>query len=148
MHLEKDAGKFWSFATDTAISLRIDGLWENFNFAKGTKTDLGSVPLKMQGIVNNGSNDDLALAIFLCHDCGYSCHERSRSWYDDMLHEGLDLKKIKVMDAWDGALAWIAVHFCGGKAWKQRKAGDGYSHVTMEPSPKYGLATQYKANHV
>jgi hypothetical protein len=141
--ISKDKGIYWIATKDFGISVLVDGLWENFKFEEGTKTDLGSVPKRLQGIVNNGSGDDVALAIYLCHDNGYATHKRRRAWYDELLKVGLGSSSV-IMDAWDSCLAWFAVHVGGAGPWKKRDMKFGYSHTPMEPKPLYGLETQWK----
>jgi len=143
--LGKIEGKDWVFIDDWSASILVDGLWENFYFLKGAITDLGSVPTKLQGIVNNGSSGLFALIFFLFHDNCYVTKQRNRRWSDELLRAGLADDACKVMDSWDSSLVYYSLRISSDakKSWNEPcVSADKFQHITMSPKPIYKLESQ------
>ena len=117
--LKKLDGKLWEVHKKIVLRVytRDQGVY-TFNIEPGFIFDLGSIPSRLQGIVNPGTCDDEVMAAYLLHDLLYGTHYLSKRTTDKLLFEMLDGY---LADRWDRYLVYGAVKYFGGLAWNKRE---------------------------
>ncbi len=123
IHLQKLKGRFWAISRPLHIGIKVDEGWLLFDFKEGYKTDLGSIPQRLLGIVDNGSGNLDLLSFYLVHDAIYGGNFKSQKFADDLLFQMMDELNEQdpegeqddtfVLDPWDRYLAKIALWWSG-----------------------------------
>ena len=117
LYLEKIEGKDWKVFKDIVVCIytKKSGMIK-LTIKKGFVFDLGSIPARLQGIVNPGTCSQEALVAYLVHDLLYGTHYLSRDKTDNFLFQML---KNELTDRWDRYLAYWSVKLFGGGPWKK-----------------------------
>ena len=114
--LTKLSGRDWELDKPLKITIQTKSSGRLiFDIKSGFKTDLGSVPKRVQGIVGNGSNNEGALIAYVLHDVLYRTNYIAKKTADKFL---LHMLKGHLQDRWDRYLAYWSVKFCGHAAYE------------------------------
>ena len=97
--------------------VKTDEGYHRYKVYKGRKTDLGSIPNRAKGLVNDGTADDDLLNAYLIHDENYKCHYMSKSKADDLLFKMM--KDCKGVDSWDRYIVKYALKWFGGSSYNK-----------------------------
>lgn len=129
IHLQKLKGRFWAISIPLHIAVKTDEGWLLFDFKEGYKTDLGSIPQRLLGIVDNGSGNLDLLAFYLVHDAIYGGNFKSQKFADNLLFQMMEELSEEdpkgeqddtfVLDPWDRYLAKLALWWGGADNYKR-----------------------------
>jgi hypothetical protein len=117
LDVEKIGGKNWLVKSDILIDVDLgrDGVHQ-WTIRKGYTFDLGSVPKRLQGIVNPGTCSRKSFVAYLVHDASYDTHMVTRRLADEVMLKTLE---DSLQDPWDHWLAWAAVRLFGAGPWRK-----------------------------
>jgi hypothetical protein len=120
--LQKFDGSMWLLAEPLTIRVELRGSSGVLEMTakRGWLTDLGSVPRRLKGIVDDGSEDETCLAAYLFHDAAYAINFPHRERADLILLETLHASRL--MGWLESRLAWLAVRLAGHGPWSHSEA--------------------------